>query len=761
MFPSGAYRIIPEIDYSEISGWSILSPSGPHHAWDIETGPRYARQGNRVYCNGIGDEWCLVGIVVQSVEDIHDLNRIQSDDPNPIALSVGEHQIESLRHIHEPDLVTSMHVAHDFYDLRFLEQFRHLQHLDLQNYGCDFDLAPLAQLQSLESLSLGLAGKDLSPLSSLNSLLHLNLYYSRAARLNGLTGVDKLISLTLPFHASAVTVRQAALAWPSLKQLSVGVGVDRADGFVEFQCLERLDLSQSRISELPFQRAFSHLRKLSFPDKMELTRSTWLKDLPHLDTLEISSFLVRDVLAELVPQQLRALRLGRGCVATDLKVALKEMSQLEALSIAGMEDVSELSVLPGLPRLERLCLRSLTNLRSLTGVERFPAIRRLHIFCCGRLTDVSAIKSLNSLDCLEINDCASLRDLGELGRLEKLEWISIVELPVQALDALVGLPALTTLKISECGQLEDVSALSSVPNLRYAELSVPHGKLWKAMSAGLSVLHFRSTGLSNVDELRSHTELRELDLSGSEPFTDLRPVSDLTKLRTLAIDSCQGVRDLVPTGTLSGLQKLVVGNPYQRVDTKALGQLVNLESLVAPGTIFESLEFLVRLARLRHLDLSACDLSCSLPSLKHLIDLRALNVGGAFVTDLSSISELEQLWELDVSVVDEFDIRNVRNLSQLRCLRASAAGMQSLDIVTGMNHLVVLELSNNELIDDLGPLANLKQLSRLDISNCDRIRRLTPLRLLPHLSELVISGCSMLDDREVVQFKEMGITVIE
>ena len=145
-----------------------------------------------------------------------------------------------------------------------------------------------------------------------------------------------------------------------------------------------------------------------------------------------------------------------------------------------------------------------------------------------------------------------------------------------------------------------------------------------------------------------------------------------------------------------------------------------------------SVEPLAPLAQLEILYLKQNGISDISP-LKELINLRQLDVSGNYeIKDISSVTNMDKLETLDISINSVSDLSPVAGLESLERMNASSNQLTWLPDMSGMTSLKALDLSKNQLTD-VSALAGLSGLQELNLSGNDS---LTDVRTLSGLTGL-------------------------
>ena len=151
---------------------------------------------------------------------------------------------------------------------------------------------------------------------------------------------------------------------------------------------------------------------------------------------------------------------------------------------------------------------------------------------------------------------------------------------------------------------------------------------------------------------------------------------------------------------------------------------------------------LTNLMSLIEIDVSSTQVS-DLSPLKDLTALLLLNVSSTQVSDLSPLTNLTALQYLSVSSTQVSNLSPLTNLTALQELSVSYTQVSNLSPLTNLTALRWLELSNTQ-VSDLSPLINLINLLILDISYT-QVSDLSPLKDLVNLNDLNVSNTQVSD----------------
>jgi Leucine-rich repeat (LRR) protein len=170
------------------------------------------------------------------------------------------------------------------------------------------------------------------------------------------------------------------------------------------------------------------------------------------------------------------------------------------------------------------------------------------------LSDLSIIAGLPSLERLSLPD-ANIKDLAPIARLYQLQSLKLSENPITDATPLAGLKQLKVLFLDGT-RIKDLETLRGLRNLR--EVYVDRTKISDLSPlSDLRELRIVSIASTNVDDLSPLAGLQELEaLCATETkAVDVRPLASLANLQTLRL-SLSPVEDLAPLVGLSNLSVL-------------------------------------------------------------------------------------------------------------------------------------------------------------------------------------------------------------
>lgn len=296
-----------------------------------------------------------------------------------------------------------------------------------------------------------------------------------------------------------------------------------------------------------------------------------------LKRLELSGTAVKDLSVLAQAGELEDLDFGCCPNLTSLKgLVTLTITQQHNFSINELKNLTDLQHLPKLSSGD-LSLWDLTGLTSLAGIESAAdQITSLQIRSMPRLKDVSALRLLQRLETLVIDDCPQLSNLEVLGELPALQDVHLDD--CKKLTRLPGAwpSTLTSLTVQSC------------PITRLGVLPV-------ALTGSLNLVSCPK--LSSLEGIEACTGLQEITIRPS--ITDLQALAGLPDA-VIHIDFCDGDHTLS-----NALIDALAALPQCRLRIS--------DSRFWSSVRISNPEVLSRIAHLRALDLSQCDLDDLLP----------------------------------------------------------------------------------------------------------------------------------------------------
>ncbi|KPA79138.1 hypothetical protein ABB37_05647 [Leptomonas pyrrhocoris] len=209
-----------------------------------------------------------------------------------------------------------------------------------------------------------------------------------------------------------------------------------------------------------------------------------------------------------------------------------------------------------------------------------------------------------------LDDCLELR----VARLDSTKLSSIDSFALTC-------PRLSELNVSNCADLQDVSALAALSSLRVLDL---HG----------------NASLASLDGVGGGGPLRRLDISHCKRISTLRPLEGrLTKLERFNASHCSGLLDtqLGALRTSLLLEEVKVNQCPSLRDFSALSHHANLTVVEAADTAIAGVDFLRSCTALERLSVAGCANLTDLTALRGLYRLVSVDACHSGVTRMAEL----------------------------------------------------------------------------------------------------------------------------
>jgi len=316
---------------------------------------------------------------------------------------------------------------------------------------------------------------------------------------------------------------------------------------------------------------------------------------------------------------------GRIVVAdTESLAAIDELPGDARVTFAPSSGVRSLALLPNRDRVTALDLKRSWQLESLDGIGEFTRLQILrlaHNLSLRRLPELPP-----SLMSVSVRMCLNLDDISALASLPELMDVELSGLSVGTAD-LAGSPV-RDLRLEEC-EVTDLSWLSSLTNLERVSITRtqrpeegsalplgPDGDCSYLSDLPLARLHMWPAGaLRSLDGLPR--TLRILQLVKLGELREAEALAELKLLTHLMVDGAGRLEDFTFLRGLGRLQDIDLEDCQRFSDLDWLPETAPISRLVLSGTSVRDLTLLRRYPRLRQLLVVGCPIDSLEPLLVH------------------------------------------------------------------------------------------------------------------------------------------------
>ena len=216
-------------------------------------------------------------------------------------------------------------------------------------------------------------------------------------------------------------------------------------------------------------------------------------------------------------------------------------------------------------------------------------------------------------------------------------------------------------------------------------------------------------------QLRSFTNLKEVNIAYKTHFTNLEPLAQLNNLQLINFSNTP-VQDISPLRNLNKLEAIYFSGT-EVSDLSPLQYSVNIRELYAfetPLRDLETMRYFRQLEKLYCFNTSIQDLA----PVSDLTSLTALRISGTNITDLQALSNLLNLQLLDVSHTAVESVEPISRMQNLQLLNLDHTPVSNIKALSQLEALSILQLSYT----NISSLQDLKELPNLTKIYCDHSR---------------------------------------
>ncbi|CAN1296696.1 Disease resistance protein L6 [Linum perenne] len=432
------------------------------------------------------------------------------------------------------------------------------------------------------------------------------------------------------------------------------------EGSAELQTLE-VNILEAEYFELEDTR----FEKLSGLRYLKVTGGglvgNFIKVLPKLCWLQLfscSSFPTDEIFIE-------------DCDSMSGELHIGNLNNLRVLDVCWI-NITELSGLGLVRKLEILKIVNASNLANLDGLEHLILLKKLKLESCAALKKLPSFSNLTRVQDLNIALCQHLPEFsgnGEIGKPLSSLLIDGYDNPEQFLD-LSGLPNLRDLSMSGCKRFTEVIGFERLELLR--------------------TLHIADfTSLRKLSNLSGVKKVKSFGLFGCPQLTEVIGVEEMDSLVTMSVPDCPWSENLPDMSGLEHFKSMSLRHCHMLRKVPDLSRCENLEEIFIEDC--DSME--------HFLDLSG------------LPNLRDLSMSGCKrFTEVIGFERLELLCTLHIA--DFTSLRKLSNLSGVKKVKSFGLfGCPQLTEVIGveeMESLVTMSVPDCPWSENLPDMSGLK-----------------------------------------------------
>lgn len=360
-------------------------------------------------------------------------------------------------------------------------------------------------------------------------------------------------------------------------------------------------------------------------------------------------------------------------------------------------------------------IRELTvkgSIEQLDGIEAFSNVERLS-FNAGELSDVDALAALKNLRALTLVDADMISDFSVLATVSKLEELSVESESLKSIEFLQRMPQLKGLALKD-GQFFDFRGMEALTHLEW--LSIENCGELTDMSGVTSLLSLRELTLEKPYDcpepsLAGLTNLERLTLKG---FGSCAFLPELTGLEELVLRSCNLPPELDLSG-LTKLRKLTCTTYGSDRSLNFINRIHTLEELNLGGMVtYEDISAIFALPQLRALNISGMECEIDFDKVADNPSLEILEMAGIKLYENVTIEGGYGIvsidWD-DVYLADHLDF--IAHFPNLKKLDVADNKLDNIDFAAALTKLEEIDFADNYVTDMhiLSELLSLRQVN--------------------------------------------------
>ncbi|MCF6241490.1 MAG: leucine-rich repeat domain-containing protein [Bacteroidales bacterium] len=558
-----------------------------------------------------------------------------------------------------------------------------------------------------------------------------------------------------------------------------GRSIEDISPLSKFSALKKLNISHTNVVDLYPLRNLNKMEELDL-SATKVKNINALQYMSSLSRLIIDSTLLEDIS---VLENMDSLKtLSMQYTKVDSLAPLEYLENIETLKLSGMP-ITNLKTFAGYTKVKVFVFDN-TKVHSLSGIEKMKLLERIS-FSNTAVTDISLLKNFKNLKIIHFDNTkvSSLESLETLnpstvycdntGITKRMadaymqehkntlvvynsavwmnwwkalspEWkkvfAQIMKTDTPDKIALHKLGLIKELDISGNEDIADLTPLSNLIHLEKIDISNTKVTNLSILSKliELKEIKCKQTGITDLTPIGNLSNLEFLDISSTS--INQLPLMGCNKLETLYADNTD-INGLLTIANLKNLKLIYADNTKLNKMAVSLFKVRKPDAVVVYQTeelkkwwnllddnwknIFkEKIPFDKKPERLQ------------LAQMSYITELDLKNNSG--ITALKPLEMLTQLEVLKFTDTDVMDLTALRNLTNLTKLKCANNPIRSLEPVKKLTKLEFLDCSNTQ-VDDLTAISGLKELKILKITGT-KVKNLNALENMHNLVHLEFSS---------------------
>lgn len=359
------------------------------------------------------------------------------------------------------------------------------------------------------------------------------------------------------------------------------------------------------------------------------------------------------------------------------------------------------------------------EIKSLKGIEKYTNLKSINIlenniedisplFEIKGLTEISitknkitSIQGINKLDNLiniNITENNILKGLDELAELKNLYILNLknCNLDDKCMEYISKIESLSVLDISK-NNIKDLSAIENNKNLYQLQASYnPIEKIGKSVS--VTDVNFSNCNLEKIDEVVNLENVLNLNLSNNK-ISDISKISKLNKLKSINISynkDIKGIENIRFNDSNDEYYRNVLNiKGCNLSDISSLKNVGSIKILYISENPIKNFDPLLDIKGLVVLDISDIDVGENIEVISKLTNLYSLSARNCNLGDISKLSLIKNLTNLDVSYNE--NLKNFENIKSIYSLIITNCKLNDISNIKNLKELISLNISNNNI----------------------------------------------------------------
>ncbi|PHS12899.1 MAG: hypothetical protein COA78_07650 [Blastopirellula sp.] len=267
---------------------------------------------------------------------------------------------------------------------------------------------------------------------------------------------------------------------------------------------------------------------------------------------------------------------------------------------------------------------------------------------------------------------------------------------------------------------------------------------WVLANGGILTYVYKSDEYGNYSRTKEPTDKQWLrSILGNDFFDSI----EFVKLKGTVKDG------LSPLAHIKQLKILYLTN-IEETDLSTLPQLQDVETIRLSGKVHTDISPLIKHPKLAELYLAESTSVTDISPLSQLSSLKRLHLNESQIPSAVSLTNLESLESISVSVKTRENLLNIKKLTCPLNLIVYEKSINDLTPLAEVSSIITLQINWTHL-DELPSFAHMKDLSDLKILSSQEITKIPPLPNTPSLNEFILTYSKVEDLQPLINQTEL------